>query len=178
MSSHRHQSSLEGILDFSEPFSLTPQQSDSAKRLLGVFIHQGLWARASDGKGLQACEINLRYARPYHCKRLIFDIFFLTYIHESLANLTTNITLALSLFEDIASREPAARSDVMSALEGFAHYMVTQFFLPRMCHVFCFLLLSNSSNLVRASSIKTSQPTPCPQSNRQPLLAQNGAYLF
>lgn len=55
----------------------------------------------------------------------------------------------------------------MNALEGFAHYMVTQFFLPRMCHVFYFPLLSNPSNLVRASSVKTSQPTPCPQSNRQ-----------
>ena len=49
-----------------------------------------------------------------------FLTFFSTYIHENLANLTANITFTLSLFEDIASREPAARSDVMNALEGFA----------------------------------------------------------
>lgn len=49
-----------------------------------------------------------------------FLTFFSTYIHENMANLTANITFTLSLFEDIASREPAARSDVMNALEGFA----------------------------------------------------------
>ncbi|KAL3470096.1 hypothetical protein BJX99DRAFT_240076 [Aspergillus californicus] len=48
------------------------------------------------------------------------------------------MTSALSYFRDFASWEPAARNKLMHALEGFAKYVVTQFFLP-----------------LRASSIKT-----------------------
>ncbi|KAE8384180.1 hypothetical protein BDV23DRAFT_189479 [Aspergillus alliaceus] len=141
MSSLRHQSSLEGVLDFSEPFSLTPQQSYSAKRLLDIFIKDYGLDRATE-RGYKPAKL-ICTTLDHIIAKDTFLSFFLTYLHENLTDLTSNITLALSYFEDIVSREPAPRSDVMNALEAFADYMVTQFFLP-----------------LRASSVKTPQPTP------------------
>ncbi|GFF55641.1 hypothetical protein IFM58399_10123 [Aspergillus lentulus] len=130
MSSHRHQSSLEGVLDFSAPFSLTPQQFGTAERLLNVF---------TDDYGIeQVTEKRIKPAKLIHetFKHVIskdsFLTFLLTFLHEILADVTSNVALALSYFEDFTSWEPAARSKVMRALEGFAEFMVTQFFLPHM----------------------------------------------
>ncbi|GBF66797.1 hypothetical protein TMEN_9518 [Trichophyton mentagrophytes] len=141
MPSHRHQSSLEAILDFWEPFSLTPQQASLARRLLDILV---------EDYGLER-EIEKRYKPAkliYTMLELVlskdsFLTLFFTFLHEHLTSGPSNITLALSYFEDIGTWEPAARNDVASALEEFAHYMITQFFLP-----------------LRASSVKTPQPTP------------------
>ncbi|EGE06680.1 hypothetical protein TEQG_05674 [Trichophyton equinum CBS 127.97] len=141
MPSHRHQSSLEAILDFSEPFSLTPRQASLARRLLDILV---------EDYGLER-EIEKRYKPAkliYTTLELVlskdsFLTLFFTFLHEHLTSGPSNITLALSYFEDIGTWEPAARNDVTSALEEFSHYMITQFFLP-----------------LRASSAKTPQPTP------------------
>ncbi|OAX82145.1 hypothetical protein ACJ72_03501 [Emergomyces africanus] len=141
MSSHRHQSSLEGVLDFSEPFSLTPQQFDSARSLLDIFIRDYGLERATERvyKPAKLIQATLDYISS---KDSFLALFF-TFLHENLAGVTSNITLALSYFEDFSSWKPAARSGVRGAFEEFADYMVTQFFLP-----------------LRASSVKTPQPTP------------------
>lgn len=128
MPSHRHQSSLEAILDFWEPFSLTPQQAILARRLLDILV---------EDYGLER-EIEKRYKPAkliYTMLELVlskdsFLTLFFTFLHEHLTSGPSNITLALSYFEDIGTWEPAARNDVASALEEFAHYMITQFFLP------------------------------------------------
>ncbi|EZF75418.1 hypothetical protein H105_03005 [Trichophyton soudanense CBS 452.61] len=141
MSLHRHQSSLEGILDFLEPFSLTPQQSSSAKSLLDMLVKEYGLDREIEKRYKPAKLIHVTLEHVFS-KDSFLTLFF-TFLHENLTGATSDITLALSYFEDISSWEPTARNDVMSALEKFAQYMVTQFFLP-----------------LRASSVKTPQPTP------------------
>ncbi|KKZ62789.1 hypothetical protein EMCG_02900 [[Emmonsia] crescens] len=148
MSSRGHQSSLKGVLDFSEPFSLTPQQSDSAKRLFDIFIKDYGLERATE-RGYKPAKLILAMLSYISSKDSFLALFF-RFLHENLAVVTSNITLALSYFEDFSSWEPAARTVVMGALEEFADFMVTQFFLP-----------------LRASSVKTPQPTPASLSTIQ-----------
>lgn len=129
MSSHRHQSSLEGILDFSEPFSLTPQQSSSARSLLDILVKDYGLERETE-RGYKPAKL-IHATLEHIFSKDSFLTLFSTFLHENLTSVTSNITLALSYFEDIDSWESTARKDVMGALEEFAHYMVTQFFLPR-----------------------------------------------
>ncbi|OJD17181.1 hypothetical protein AJ78_02725 [Emergomyces pasteurianus Ep9510] len=155
MSLHRHQPSLEGVLDFSEPLSLTPQQSGSARSLLDILIKDYGLEQATE-RGYKPAKL-IHATLDYISSKDSFLTLFLTFLHEHLAGVTSNITLALSYFEHFSSWEPPARSVVMGALEEFADYMVTQFFLP-----------------LRASSVKTPQPTPTTLSSIQASTAAAG----
>ena len=109
-----------------------------------------------------------------------FLTLFFTFLHENLTGATSDITLALSYFEDISSWEPTARNDVMSALEKFAQYMVTQFFLPRAFNLppTCDCFLTQAIQLEHHPSRHRSRHPPhYPRYKRRPLLAQNSAYL-
>ncbi|QVM07746.1 hypothetical protein D8B26_002437 [Coccidioides posadasii str. Silveira] len=111
MSSHRHLSSLERVLDFSAPLLLTPQQSDSARSLLDIFIKDYGLERAT-GRGYKSAKL-IHATLDYISSKDSFLTLFFTFLHENLAGVTSNITLALSYFEDFSSWEPAARSVVM-----------------------------------------------------------------
>ena len=141
MSSHRHQSSLEGVLDFSKPFSLTKHQSDTAKSLLDLFIEDYGLERETE-RGYKPAKL-IHETLQYVISRDSFLTFVFTFLHEDLTDITSNMTLALSYFGDFASWVPAARNKLMHALEGFANYMVAQFFLPR-----AFLILLGTSQLL------------------------------
>ncbi|KLJ12558.1 hypothetical protein EMPG_12413 [Blastomyces silverae] len=141
-SSHRHQPSLKGVLDFSEPFSLTSQQSGSARSLLDIFIGDYGLEHATE-RGYKPAKLIHAMLDHISSKDSFLALFF-TFLHENLAAVTSNIPLALSYFENFGSWEPAARSSVRGALEEFADYMVTEFFLP----------------LRASSAVKTPQPTP------------------
>ncbi|KAL2000371.1 hypothetical protein VTN02DRAFT_3208 [Thermoascus thermophilus] len=141
MSSHRHQPSLEGVSDSSEPFYLTPQQNQSAQRLLETFIEHYGPERAAE-KGYKPAAL-IRATFDHVMSNDLFLSFFFTYLHESLTKVSSDVGLALSYFGDFTSWDSALQSKVMVAVEEFADYMVTHFFLP-----------------LRASSAKTPQPTP------------------
>ncbi|QSS61016.1 hypothetical protein I7I51_05823 [Histoplasma capsulatum] len=114
MALHRHQSSLEKILDFSQPFSLTPQQLQAATTLFRYLIqHYGLEQTIQPG-----------VANP----------------------IDSDITVVLSFFNGFSSWDQNQKQNANGAIESFAEYIVENFLLPH--------------NLVRASSVKTPQPTP------------------
>jgi hypothetical protein len=178
MSSHRHQSSLEGVLDFSEPFSLTKHQSDTAKSLLDLFIEDYGVERETE-RGYKPAKL-IHEMLQYVISRDSFLVFIFTFLHENLTDITSNMTLALSYFGDFTSWVPAARKQLIHALEGFANYMVAQFFLPR-----GFLMLHSTSQLL-TEAIQSERPPlkprnqllpRCQPCSRRPPLAQNNAYL-
>ncbi|QVM09592.1 hypothetical protein D8B26_004247 [Coccidioides posadasii str. Silveira] len=94
MSSHRHQSSLEGVLDISEPFSLTPQQSSSARSLLDILIKDYGLERATE-RGYKPAKL-IHVMLDFISSKDSFLTLFFTFLHENLAGVTSNITLALS----------------------------------------------------------------------------------
>lgn len=130
MSSHRHQSSLERVLDFSEPLLLSPQQNEFANILLDSFIEHYGPERATQ-KGYKPARL-IRVTFDHIISKDSFLTFFFTYLHESVVDIDSNLDSALLYFKDFTSWESAAQRNVTDAIEEFADYLVTQFFLPRM----------------------------------------------
>jgi hypothetical protein len=139
--SHRHQSSLERVLDFSESFLLSPQQNETSNILFDSFIEHYGPERAIQ-KGYKPAGL-IRVTFDHILSKDSFLMFFFTYLHEILVDIDSNLDSALIYFKDFTSWDAAAQRNVMDAIEEFADYLVTQFFLPRMSALqHCVLLMS------------------------------------
>ncbi|KAJ5998514.1 hypothetical protein N7451_006324 [Penicillium sp. IBT 35674x] len=138
MATHRHQSSLEGVLDFSVPFSLTPQQHETARNLVTTLIrHYG--PEKTVRKGYRPAAL-IQAILEHVASPDTFMTFFISYLYE-----------ALCLEEGHAAEgEPEQIKLLNGGLEKFAEYIVENFLLP-----------------LRASSVKTPQPTPTSFSSLQ-----------
>ncbi|EGE08746.1 hypothetical protein TEQG_08814 [Trichophyton equinum CBS 127.97] len=148
------QSSLERVLDFSTPFSLNSQQRQRATTLLRSLVQ------------LYGTEQTIRHGfRPALLIQSTFEYvkaqdaflsFYFSFLYESLCSGVTDltepeITVALSFFDDFSTWDQSQKEDVNGASEKFAEYIVENFLLP-----------------LRASSVKTPQPTPSSLSSIQP----------
>ncbi|KAJ5674365.1 uncharacterized protein N7477_004299 [Penicillium maclennaniae] len=144
MATHRHQSSLEGVLDFSIPLSLTPQQHKSARSLVIRLVrHYG--PEKTVRKGYRPAAL-IQATLEHVTSPDTFMTFFLSYIYEDLCSEeghTVNIDITHAL-------EPEQINKLHEGLEKFAEYIVENFLLP-----------------LRASSVKTPQPTPTSLSSLQ-----------
>ncbi|KAJ5201644.1 uncharacterized protein N7498_006307 [Penicillium cinerascens] len=149
----RHQSSLEGVLDLSIPLSLTPQQHESARNLVIRLVrHYGPEKTVRNGyRPAALIQATLEHVTSPDT----FMTFFLSYIYEYLCSdeghtVNSDITHALVFFEGFSSWEPEQINKLYESLEKFAEYIVANFLLP-----------------LRASSVKTPQPTPTSLSSLQ-----------
>ena len=102
MANHRHQSSLEGVLVFSLPVSLTPQQHNSARNLVIRLVrHYGSEKTVrKDYRPASLIQATLEHVTSPDT----FMTFFLSYIYEDLRSdeghaVDTDITHALIFFE-------------------------------------------------------------------------------
>ncbi|EDN11043.1 predicted protein [Histoplasma mississippiense (nom. inval.)] len=152
MALHRHKSSLEGFLDFSEPFSLTPQQNKAASGILNKLIEDYGLERTGRRGYMPAMLINATFEHVHAQSKDAFLNFFILYIHEHLDGNTAepDISLALAYLDGFSSFDTDKKSEIRSLVELFADYMVDNFFTP-----------------LRASSVKTPQPTPVSLSSMQ-----------
>ena len=92
MAQHRHQSSLESVLDLSPSFFLTPPQNQKATALIDKLIwHYGLEQTVQKGYK-PAILIQETYHRV--ASRDTFLRFFFSYIYE-ISMIPTNLTLTL-----------------------------------------------------------------------------------
>ena len=132
---HRHQSSLEGVIDFSIPLSLTAQQRQSASDLL-TWLSHGYGLKQVGRKGYKPAALiqaTLEHvASPDH-----FLTFFVSYIYEESCPKDTTVVDfkvddALSYFDGLASRNPEQLNNLKEAFEKCAEYIVENFLLPRM----------------------------------------------
>lgn len=123
MARHRHQVSLENILDFSPPLSLSPQQrSNASRRFYQITNHFDINEEIPPGWGVSCNRPRLikliyEYALSEESKDLLLRAFFQA------------LRLNLDDVEDviIEGREDELRLDVI----GFAEYLMDNFFLPR-----------------------------------------------
>lgn len=131
MATHRHQSSLEGVLDFSIPLSLKPQQHESARNLvIGLVRQYGLEKTVRKGyKPATLIQATLEHVASPDT----FLTFFLSYIYEDYCSEKgpSDITHTLLYFDGFSSWEPEQINNVHEALENFAEYIVENFLLPR-----------------------------------------------
>nr|XP_001390780.2 hypothetical protein ANI_1_264044 [Aspergillus niger CBS 513.88]XP_001395751.2 hypothetical protein ANI_1_824104 [Aspergillus niger CBS 513.88] len=143
---HRHQSSLEKVLNFSKPFSLPPHQSQSAANLLQVLI-QCYGPERSARKGYKPAAL-IKATYEHVVAKDTFLTFFFSSIYENLCSqpadlIDSDITIVLTFFDNFTSWSPDEKNKAKSAIEEFADYIIENFLLP-----------------LRASSVKTPQPTP------------------
>lgn len=146
--------SLEKVLDFSEPFTLEPHQSQTARALLRTLTGHSHREHASK-RGYKPAELIQATFDHVACKDA-FLMFFLSFMYSALCSagptdaIDANIALYLAYFDDLASWDSARLSEISGAIEGFAEYIIENFLLP-----------------LRASSVKTPQPTPTSLSSIQ-----------
>ncbi|KGY15350.1 hypothetical protein PABG_11651 [Paracoccidioides brasiliensis Pb03] len=101
------------------------------------------------------CLINATFEHVHMQSKDAFLNFFLVHLHEHLDLVDGNtvepdISLVLAYLDGFSSFDADKKSKIRSAVELFADYMVDNFFSP-----------------LRASSVKTSQPTPLSLSSLQ-----------
>lgn len=147
MANHRHQSSLEGVLDFSIPLSLTPQQHESARNLVIRLVrHYGL--EKTVRKGYRPAAL-IQATLEHVTSPDTFMTFFLSYIYEDLCSdeghsIDSDITQALVFFEGFSSWEPKQIHKLHEGLEKFAEYIVENFLLPRSLFPYLYIFLISS----------------------------------
>ncbi|KAH8427790.1 uncharacterized protein LDX57_005495 [Aspergillus melleus] len=142
MARHRHQSSVESVLEFSPPFPLAPHQKNKAQILLHNFIrHYGLEQIVQ--KGYKPAKLIQATHDRVACQDTFLRFFFLfIYVKPSdlkESNVDADFSAALSYVESFIE-DP---TNVKAAIEDFAEYIMDNFLLP-----------------LRASSAKTPQATP------------------
>ncbi|OZJ01564.1 hypothetical protein BZG36_05505 [Bifiguratus adelaidae] len=142
----RHQSSLEVVLDFSQPFSLTPAESHKARNLFNHLTEHYEPEQTTNKRYKPVTLIRTTYERVI-AKDAFLNYFFLN-IHEKLSSgkdigSTPDPSRTLSFFHDLSSWDSTQKDEVALAINEFADYMIDNFFVP-----------------LRASSVKTPQSTP------------------
>ncbi|KAI8647990.1 HNHc domain-containing protein [Fusarium keratoplasticum] len=149
---HRHQSSLEGIIDFSAQPPLTPAQRLSAGRRFNQLVNHFDVPDDSSSKGydrVKLVRLTYDYARSEESKGNFLRAFF------EFAELPINGDEDIDL--DLGDADRQAR--LRDFLFNFAEYLFQNFFLP-----------------LKASTKKTPQPSPASHSAIQ--RAQGEGYTF
>ncbi|QSS55924.1 hypothetical protein I7I53_03944 [Histoplasma capsulatum var. duboisii H88] len=151
MALHQHQSSLEKVLEFSQSFSLTAQQHRAATTLFRYLIqHYGLEQTIQPGYKSAAL---IQATFEHVTSKDAFLLFLFSHIYKNLCSgvanpIDSDITVVLSFFDGFSSWDQNQKQNANGAIESFAEYIVENFLLP-----------------LRASSVKTPQPTPTSSSS-------------
>ncbi|KAJ5784127.1 uncharacterized protein N7518_009804 [Penicillium psychrosexuale] len=139
MAGNRHQSSLEGVLDFLIPFSLTSQQRESARDLV-IQLVQYYGPEQTVQKGYKPAALIYAILEHFEAPDTAFPDtflnFFLSYIYEYLCSteelvVDFEMTRTLSFFDNWAKWGPEQINDLKKAIEAFAEFIVDNFLLPR-----------------------------------------------
>ena len=134
MTTHLHQSSLEGVLDFSLPFSLTSEQHESARNLvIGLTQHYG--PERTVRKGYRPATL-IQATLEHVASPDTFMTFFLSYVFDVLCpkegtTTDSDITHILSYFEGFSSWDSEQINKLHEGLEKFGDYIIENFLLPR-----------------------------------------------
>lgn len=134
MKARRHQSSLEGILDFSEPFLLRTQQRELANSLVFRLVQHYSPQRIVH-KGYKPAAL-IHATIEHVASPDTFMNFFISYIYEDLCSeqepaVDYDITHSLSYLEGFSSWESEQMNKLHDSLERFADYIVDNFLLLR-----------------------------------------------
>ncbi|RTE68294.1 hypothetical protein BHE90_017328 [Fusarium euwallaceae] len=131
---HRHQSSLEGIIDFSTRPPLTPAQHVSASRRFDQLVnHFNIPDGSSKGYDrVKLVRLTYEYARSKESKDNFLRAFF------------ESADLPIDGDEDIDLADEGRQAKLRDSLFNFAEYLFENFFLPCVYH-------ENSTTVTRIS---------------------------
>ncbi|EFW21907.1 hypothetical protein D8B26_002018 [Coccidioides posadasii str. Silveira] len=139
---HRHQASLERILDFSPQEVLTPEERAQAENIFSQFIsHCEPRQSAHPYKKVTLVRLTYEYSEAKDKFLQQFFIYLGFQFHE---NESPTFASGVSRFPDFGpSSPPSKKREVEGVLGSFAEFLFGNFFLP-----------------LRAAGNKTPQPTP------------------
>ncbi|KAF5023720.1 hypothetical protein F66182_4224 [Fusarium sp. NRRL 66182] len=136
---HRHQSSLEGILDFSSQPPLDPAYRTRAEhrfnQIINHFESEGIRPGCDKYDGVKLVSLTYDHSTGEKSKDRLLAAFF------------TFAGLSIAADEDIDFTDRTRRDELRASLDNFADYLFDNFFLP-----------------LKASTKKTPQPSPASHS--------------
>jgi hypothetical protein len=122
---HRHQSSLEGVINFSNKSPLGVDERAQAKRR---FYHIVNHFEATDDGSSGSSGTSTRYNRPLLI-RLTYEYARSEVSQDGFLQAFFQ-TMALSMDQDVDLSDEKLEEEVRSTLVGFADYLMDNFFLP------------------------------------------------
>ncbi|KAG5295524.1 hypothetical protein I7I50_08297 [Histoplasma capsulatum G186AR] len=152
MSQHRrHKLSLEGFIFPLIPAPLAPEESREARTLFNTMVNY-MPDRTVKNRYKPAVLINATFEHVKSADEFL-DYFF-TYIYGSITaeeeHGTGSVHQTFTYFRDFSLWNSMRKGEAVVAMDKFAEYMIDNFFMP-----------------LRASSVKTPQPTPTSLSSKQ-----------
>lgn len=134
---HWHQASLEGVLDFSSPRPLEPDQRNKATDIFNQIVE--LYEPSqTDDKGYKRITL-LRVTHDSVISRDNFLSYFFLFVEKELRQgedvLELSLSQALSRYADLDSWSRPQRRELETSLVVFSDYLVDNFFLPRTQYV-------------------------------------------
>ena len=134
---HRHQSSLEGVLDFSSPQPLEPDQRNRATDIFNQIVAQYESSQIND-KGYKRITL-LRVAHDSVISRDNFLSCFFLFVEKELRQVEDvselSLSQALSRYANLDSWSRQQREELETSLATFSDYLVDNFFLPRALYI-------------------------------------------
>jgi hypothetical protein len=134
---HRHQSSLEKVIDFSSPQPLEPDQRNRATDIFNQIVAQYEPSQTED-KGYKRITL-LRAAHESVISRDNFLSCFFLFVEKELRQgedaPELSLSQALSRFINLDSWSREQRNELEICLAAFSDYLVDNFFLPRMLYI-------------------------------------------
>ena len=134
---HRHQSSLEGVLDFSSPQPLEPDQRNRATDIFNQIVAQYESSQTND-KGYKRITL-LRVAHDSVISRDNFLSCFFLFVEKELRQgedvSELSLSQALSRYVNLDSWSRQQRKELETSLATFSDYLVDNFFLPRTLYI-------------------------------------------
>lgn len=170
----RHPLSLTGFIHPPRKPLLTLEESQIARILFKTLIDYAP-ERTSRGRYKPAVLIEETFGR-IQCKDVFLEYFF-TYIYTSVIpeeerRTGSCFSQVFAHFRDFSSWSSKNKDTAMDTIDNFAEYLIDNFFMPRELMSAYVLDLSSDELIlwhavVRASSVKTPQPTPVALSANQ-----------
>jgi hypothetical protein len=134
---HRHQSSLEGVLDFSSPQPLEPDQRNRATDIFNQIVAQYESSQTND-KGYKRITL-LRVTHDSVISRDNFLSCFFLFVEKELRQgedvSELSLSQALSRYVNLDSWSRQQRKELETSLATFSDYLVDNFFLPRTLYI-------------------------------------------
>ncbi|KAA8641540.1 HNH endonuclease signature motif containing protein [Aspergillus tanneri] len=148
----RHQLSLTGFIPKPKPPSLTPEEYGSVQALFKTLIEYAS-NRKAKGRYKPAALISQTFQHVKSTDEFLIHFFVYTYarIHPEVEDEAgPEFHQAYTYFGDFSLWNSTRKDEAAAAMDKFAQYMIDNFFMP-----------------LRASSVKTPQPTPASLSSKQ-----------
>lgn len=120
---HRHQSSLEAVIDFSSSQPLETDQRVRATQIFYQIIHHCEPSQTKEGPYKRISLVCLTY--EYALSQDNFLRYFFRYLNEE-----TSFSRALSHFAEFDDWDTKRKNELISGLTDFADYLFDNFFLP------------------------------------------------